>query len=116
MSVWFSDGSYRSLPPLGCGRACHTDEQRPRRMGCLSMFANVGVGNCQILSGRAICRTLRAPVMGLAASVVAELPVATALSAVWARPGERKQPTAMLAASKLTARGHKPIHLKVGSS
>jgi hypothetical protein len=51
MSVRFSDGRCRNLPTLGCGGACgvgHTDEQRPRRMGSLLMFANVGAGNRQI--------------------------------------------------------------------
>jgi hypothetical protein len=51
MSVQFSDGRCRNLPPLGCGGpggAGHTDEQRSRQMGCFSMFANVGPGNYQI--------------------------------------------------------------------
>ena len=50
MSVLFSDGRCRNLPPLGHGGAGdggHTDDKRPRWMGCFPMFADVGPGDFQ---------------------------------------------------------------------
>ena len=62
---------------------------------CLRTLGQITVKS---LAGRTILSLLLTPVLSLAAGVVAESLVAPALSCPRAGPGQRDQPTAMLAA------------------
>jgi hypothetical protein len=76
---------------------------------------NVDPGNCQI-SVRNVLTLVLAPVVRLAASIVAEPLVAPALSAFRIRPGKGDYAAAILAARSVATGGHQPPHLKVHGS
>src|SRR5215203_4971777 len=77
---------------------------------CLQALAQVTVKS---LSGRSVLSPLLAPVMSLAASVVAEPLVSATFSAFRIRSGQGKYATAVLTAGKFAARGHEPVHLQI---
>src|SRR5215208_1344751 len=68
------------------------------------------------LSVWTVLSLLLAPMLSLAASVVAELLVAPALSAVWMRFTERDHLAAVFTTGDIAARSHKPVHLQIGSA
>ena len=78
------------------------------------MFAGVGPGNRQIFVKRKDLVLLLAPVMALAARVVAEPPVPSAFSAVRMRLSKREHLAAVFAAGDIAAGGHEPVHLQIG--
>ena len=104
MSVRFSDVRSGILPPLGCGGAGVLTTQMNSVLAgwadsrCLRTLAQVTVRS---LSGRAVYRALLAPVMSLAARIIAEPLIPPPLPALGVRSGERDHPPAVLAADEV---------------
>ena len=80
---------------------------------CLRKLGQITV---ESRSGRVVLSLLLTPVLSLAARVVAELLVASELSAVWMGFSERDHLAAVFTTGDIAARSHKPVHLQIGSA